>query len=293
MNTDLLNTVKKITADYGESVLSDPKRLNGFLADMARDVPKPQKNALIKCLEHGFVQTLKDTPEPARVDCRQRLAQKLHEEEGLDAALCVETVYLLANVLFGEEKKKKFCNNCGNEVQEDWLVCPYCAAQILNRKNNCANCGKELQEGWKACPYCGTTAAGPPGGVLGSAISSGSGVSGYGVGIINPTGNTPPKKPPAAAAKPAQPAPYGDELFEKMRAIIAEKLEISERQVSMEASFRWDLGADSLDTYELLYEAEEVLGINIPDEKANEFETVRDAYEFIKRQVRQRDDNDW
>ncbi|HPG96700.1 MAG TPA: acyl carrier protein, partial [Rectinema sp.] len=52
------------------------------------------------------------------------------------------------------------------------------------------------------------------------------------------------------------------------------------------ASFRQDLGADSLDTYELVYGIEEELSIQIPDEKANEFETVKDAFEFIKTQVK-------
>ena len=47
-------------------------------------------------------------------------------------------------------------------------------------------------------------------------------------------------------------------------------------------SFRQDLGADSLDTYELIYALEEEMGIQIPDEKANEFETVGNAVEFIK-----------
>lgn len=50
----------------------------------------------------------------------------------------------------------------------------------------------------------------------------------------------------------------------------------------MDSSFRGDLGADSLDTYELVYAIEEELHVSIPDEKANEFETVRDAYNFIK-----------
>jgi len=75
-----------------------------------------------------------------------------------------------------------------------------------------------------------------------------------------------------------------DELFEKMKKLIAEKLEVDEGKVTMEASFRQDLGADSLDTYELVYAIEEEMGISIPDEKANEFETVKDAYEFIKSQ---------
>lgn len=73
-----------------------------------------------------------------------------------------------------------------------------------------------------------------------------------------------------------------DELFQKIQKLIAEKLEIDAEKVTLEASFRGDLGADSLDTYELVYAIEEELGVSIPDEKANEFETVRDAYDFIK-----------
>lgn len=75
-----------------------------------------------------------------------------------------------------------------------------------------------------------------------------------------------------------------DELFEKIQKLIAEKLEIEESKITLDASFRQDLGADSLDTYELVYAIEEEMGISIPDEKANEFETVRDAYDFIKSQ---------
>ncbi|MBN1616794.1 MAG: acyl carrier protein [Spirochaetales bacterium] len=75
-----------------------------------------------------------------------------------------------------------------------------------------------------------------------------------------------------------------DELFQKIQKLIADKLEIDEAKITLDASFRQDLGADSLDTYELVYAIEEEMGISIPDEKANEFETVRDAYDFIKSQ---------
>ena len=75
-----------------------------------------------------------------------------------------------------------------------------------------------------------------------------------------------------------------DELFEKMKKLIAEKLEIDESKITMDSSFRQDLGADSLDTFELVYAIEEELGIEVPDEKANEFETVRDAIDFIRSQ---------
>ncbi len=73
-----------------------------------------------------------------------------------------------------------------------------------------------------------------------------------------------------------------DELFQKIQKLIADKLEIDESKITLDASFRQDLGADSLDTYELVYAIEEEMGVSIPDEKANEFETVRDAYDFIK-----------
>ncbi|MDR2900892.1 MAG: acyl carrier protein [Treponema sp.] len=75
-----------------------------------------------------------------------------------------------------------------------------------------------------------------------------------------------------------------DELFDKMKALIADKLEIDAGKITIDSSFRQDLGADSLDTYELVYAIEEEMGVSIPDEKANEFETVRDAYDFIKSQ---------
>jgi acyl carrier protein len=73
-----------------------------------------------------------------------------------------------------------------------------------------------------------------------------------------------------------------DELFEKMKKLIAEKLDIDEDKITLDSSFRQDLGADSLDTYELVYAIEEQMGVKIPDEKAGEFEAVRDAYDFIK-----------
>ena len=77
-----------------------------------------------------------------------------------------------------------------------------------------------------------------------------------------------------------------DKLFEEMKELIANGLEIDSSKITMDAAFRQDLGADSLDTYELVYAIEEKLGITIPDDKANEFETVKDAYEYIKSQLK-------
>ena len=101
MNNNLLKFLKELIAQYGETVLSEPKRINSFLADLAHDEPKPQKTALVKCLEHGFAQTLKNVPESERGNCKQKLAQKLRDEEGLDLGLCGETLELLEAVLFG------------------------------------------------------------------------------------------------------------------------------------------------------------------------------------------------
>ncbi len=76
-----------------------------------------------------------------------------------------------------------------------------------------------------------------------------------------------------------------DDLVAKIKKLIAEKLEVEEDKIKMESSFRQDLGADSLDTYELVYAIEEEMGISIPDEKANEFETVQDAVNYIQSQI--------
>ena len=76
------------------------------------------------------------------------------------------------------------------------------------------------------------------------------------------------------------------ELFEKLKKLIADRLEIEVDKVTLESSFRQDLGADSLDTYELVYAIEEELGITIPDEKANEFETVKDALTYVESQIK-------
>jgi acyl carrier protein len=77
-----------------------------------------------------------------------------------------------------------------------------------------------------------------------------------------------------------------DDLFEKLRDLIAEKLEVEKDKITPESRFREDLGADSLDTYELLYAIDTEMGVSIPDEKAIEFETVNDAFQFISEQLK-------
>ena len=71
------------------------------------------------------------------------------------------------------------------------------------------------------------------------------------------------------------------EIEEKVIDIIADKLGAEKEEVKPEASFTNDLGADSLDTVELIMEFEKAFNINIPDDKAEGIATVGDAIAFI------------
>ncbi|MBP5649492.1 MAG: acyl carrier protein, partial [Bacteroidales bacterium] len=64
------------------------------------------------------------------------------------------------------------------------------------------------------------------------------------------------------------------EIIDKVQAIIAEKLSVDAAEVTPEKSFTNDLGADSLDTVELIMEVEKEFGIQIPDEAAEQISTV-------------------
>lgn len=76
-----------------------------------------------------------------------------------------------------------------------------------------------------------------------------------------------------------------NEVFSKVKSLVVEKLSIDEKKVTLDANFRKDLGADSLDTYELVYAIEEELGITISDDMANEFETVGDAVRYLAKEL--------
>jgi len=70
-------------------------------------------------------------------------------------------------------------------------------------------------------------------------------------------------------------------VAEKVKAIIVDKLGVDETEVTNEANFINDLGADSLDTVELIMEFEKEFDIQIPDDKAEAIATVGDAVSFI------------
>ena len=72
------------------------------------------------------------------------------------------------------------------------------------------------------------------------------------------------------------------EVTTKVKAIIVDKLGVDESEVTSEASFTNDLGADSLDTVELIMELEKEFDIQIPDDEAESIATVGDAITFVE-----------
>ena len=73
--------------------------------------------------------------------------------------------------------------------------------------------------------------------------------------------------------------------FEKLRDIIVEVLNVDENEVTMESTFIDDLGADSLDVFQIIMGIEEEVDIEIPNEEAEKSVTVGDAVEQIKKAV--------
>lgn len=71
------------------------------------------------------------------------------------------------------------------------------------------------------------------------------------------------------------------DITARVKAIIVDKLGVDENEVVNEASFTNDLGADSLDTVELIMEFEKEFGISIPDDQAEKIATVGDAITYI------------
>jgi acyl carrier protein len=72
------------------------------------------------------------------------------------------------------------------------------------------------------------------------------------------------------------------DIASRVKAIIVDKLGVDESEVTPEASFTNDLGADSLDTVELIMEFEKEFNIGIPDDQAEKISTVNEAIKYIE-----------
>lgn len=72
-------------------------------------------------------------------------------------------------------------------------------------------------------------------------------------------------------------------IFEKVQSIVAEQLGVDVQKVTLEAKFSEDLGADSLDTVELVMAIEDKFDIEIPDEDAENISTLQEAVDFISK----------
>ncbi len=71
-------------------------------------------------------------------------------------------------------------------------------------------------------------------------------------------------------------------VFEKIRAVLCEQLELEENQVTMESSIMEDLGADSLDLVDLLMSLEDQFNLEVPDEDVEKIKTVGDLVRYVE-----------
>lgn len=80
-----------------------------------------------------------------------------------------------------------------------------------------------------------------------------------------------------------------EEISERVKKIVSSQLGVNEAEIEDDASFVDDLGADSLDTVELVMALEEEFGAEIPDSDAEKIATVRDAVNYIEKKIREKE----
>ena len=73
-----------------------------------------------------------------------------------------------------------------------------------------------------------------------------------------------------------------DEIFERVRTMLAEQLEIDEDRITMDSNIMEDFDADSLDVVDMVMSLEDEFGIEVPDEDAEKFQTVSDIVSYVE-----------
>jgi WD40 repeat protein/ribosomal protein L40E len=143
INPTMLNALKQIVSQYGGvETLSDARRVKAMLSDLAAGEPKPQKNAIIACIELGYPAMLQNAQLRERGQAKAKLAERLNLEEGLDLKLCADTLDMLEAALFEAEKNdtetktnipdKKFCMACGTALPIEARFCYACGGAVAS-----------------------------------------------------------------------------------------------------------------------------------------------------------------
>jgi acyl carrier protein len=176
------------------------------------------------------------------------------------------------------EDGNSYCHSCGEKLALDPAVtaapgvnCPQCGSVEPAGNEFCGKCGARLIQAEPICPQCGEK------------VPRGNKFCGKCGAAVQPEAAEIPRKPSGRSPALSRELEK-DPLFLRLREIIADKLEKDASRITMNSNFRKHLDADSLDLYELVYSVEEELGMCIPDEVANKFETVSDAYNYIRSQ---------
>jgi len=114
MNINLLNVVKRIVSEQGESILAYPHKLNPLFKDYAKDESKEERIAFGRCIEIGAYQELKNSSSN-RIQTKYNLATKLQTLTNYDIGLCNSTIDLLEAVIYNNSVPSQV--NYSNNVQ--------------------------------------------------------------------------------------------------------------------------------------------------------------------------------
>jgi len=170
MNTSLLNIIRRIVNQEGESILTNPQRLKPLFADYAKNEAKEDRIAFGRAIENGFYMELKRVPPEDRNRVKTALVPRLQIMTGFDTRRCVETIDLLEAVMFTPaqssqpQQPRHVPTNATyhapltypNQYQQPQQVLPGQTSQgIMADEKYCFSCGSVIKKMAQVCPKCG------------------------------------------------------------------------------------------------------------------------------------------